>query len=303
MSYTPITGWRGVVTVGEDNLKLRFTEENIIINQGLAVADDVHVGQRTAGVYEYRHIVPEGSLSFPLMKSAYQMPGAVIETACKYLLTQAITPFNTNDLTMPSIGETMLIQRGDVDKYIEKPFINNIRISGNAGARIDVSLDIVATYGEYQSVTTPAGFNQIARAVFFNELIWDNALPSTRRKDANTTTVPRSFTFTSTGNLQRDDSYNYENPQALRGYVLGRQDVSCEITVVGAVDAFRGGTTSDDPIISTGFSVGGIYNILNGLWTSRTMNVPGPVEIAVTNLTLTGLGTDNFCVQKGSLLA
>ena len=311
MSYIATAGWRGVIDlVGQsipDPKKLRFTSESVVVNQGLEISNDVHVGQRTPGVYEYRHIVPEGDISFPMITQVRHMPGGAVpvEPVCKYLMVKAIEPYSGSNITTPIICDSMDINRGDCTKRVYTPSPSSITVSGSSGARIDVTLSIIARYGDYHDATAATGFNEIVRAVFFNELDWQGAnFNKVIYRGGTSEVVPRNFNFTSNTNLIRDDSYYAQQPQSLRGLVLGRQDVTCSITVVGAADPERGGfnTGSTDPV-ETNISLGGIYNILNGLWTAKIINVAGPADLNVSEITLSGMGTGLFSVTPGSMLA
>ena len=48
-NYVATAGWVGVVSF-QGHGPLRFTSESIVVNQGLEVSNDVHVGQRVSGV-------------------------------------------------------------------------------------------------------------------------------------------------------------------------------------------------------------------------------------------------------------
>jgi hypothetical protein len=288
---------------------LRFTSESIVVNQGLEVSNDVHVGQRVAGVFEYRHIIPQGTLAFPMVTPTHVIPNGPppVEPVCAHVMRAGIAPFtdpggNQGQRFSPEqIADEMRVLRGDTTKVIREPTISSITVSGNSGARIDVSCEIMGIYGFYGQGAPPQGFNQIVRAVFFNELNW-GGIPGVTYYGDTTEAVPRSFNFTSNTNLIQDDSYNRNQPQSLRGFVLGRQDVSCSITVVGAADPKRGGRgTNESPVVSD-VNVGGIYRIINGLWTAKTINVAGPAELNVSEVTLTGMGTGFFAVTTGPIL-
>jgi hypothetical protein len=311
-NYVATAGWVGVVSfqnVGE----LRFTSESIVVNQGLEVSNDVHVGQRVSGVFEYRHIIPQGTLAFPMVTPEYVIPSGPppVEPVCRHVMRTGIAPFTDpggnqgRRFSPEKIAGEMRVLRGDTTKVIKEPTISSITVSGNSGARIDVSCEIMGIYGFYEPQGNPQGFNQIVRAVFFNELDWAG-IPGVTYYGGTTTAVPRSFNFTSNTNLIQDDSYNPNQPQSLRGFVLGRQDVSCSITVVGAADPVRGGFPSEgnlgqNPVVSS-VNVGGIYRIINGLWTAKTINVAGPAELNVSEVTLTGMGTQFFAVTPGPIL-
>jgi len=309
MAYVATAGWRGVIELTGSSVpppkKLRFTSEAVVVNQGLEISNDVHVGQRTAGVFEYRHIIPEGDISFPMITATRPIPtvGSIqIEPVCAYLMKQAIVPYSGTELDPPVLGDTMVIRRGDAKKTIYSPHASSISVSGTSGARVDVTITTVARYGEYATDTAPDGFSEIVRAVFFNELDWGGAnFNKVLYLGSTTEVVPRNFNFTSNTNLIRDDSYYAVQPQSLRGFVLGRQDVTCNITVVGAADPERGGLGGNDPV-ETNVSVGGIYNILFGLWTAKVINVAGPADLNVSEITLSGMGQGLFSVTPGPLL-
>lgn len=302
MAYNPNAGWRGVVEIDGVG-SLRFTDESIVVNQGLAISDDVHVGQRTAGVYEYRHIIPEGSLSFPVLTETRYMvassPPPTIETVCAHMMRQGIKPYTVTDPLEPPIitATTMDIRRGDSKKTINAPYIGEISLDGQSGGRVNVTCNVRAIYGSYASDTAPTGFSEIVRAVFFNELYW-TTLPGVEDFSGETNIYPRSFRFSSNTNLINDDSYNPAEPQSLRGFVFGRQDVTANIVMVGAIDPVRGGLHDTDPVVQD-ISIGGLYDITDGLWTEKVINVPGPADIAITELTLRGMGTSAFCVTPG----
>ncbi|MEM1945158.1 MAG: hypothetical protein QXX57_05420 [Nitrososphaerota archaeon] len=306
MAYVATAGWRGVIELTGSSVpppkKLRFTSEAVVVNQGLEIANDVHVGQRTAGVFEYRHIIPEGDISFPMITKKLTMGSAPVEPVCAYLMKQAIVPYSGTDLDPPILGETMVIRRGDAKKTIYSPHASSISVSGTSGARVDVTITAVARYGEYSTDENPEGFPDIVRAVFFNELDWAGAnFSKVLYLGSTTEVVPRNFNFTSNTNLIRDDSYYASEPQSLRGFVLGRQDVTCNITVIGAADPERGGVGGNDPV-ETDVSIGGIYNVLFGLWTAKVINVAGPADLNVSEITLSGMGQGMFSVTPGPIL-
>jgi len=308
-NYVATAGWVGVVFF-QGHGPLRFTSESIVVNQGLEVSNDVHVGQRVAGVFEYRHIIPQGTLAFPMVTPTHIIPNGPppVESVCRHVMRTGIAPYNDpggdprNRFKPINLAERMFVHRGDTTKEIVEPTISSITVSGNSGARIDVSCEIMGIFGSYGQGAPPQGFGDIVRAVFFNELDW-GGIPGVTYYGGTTTAVPRSFNFTSNTNLIQDDSYNPNQPQSLRGFVLGRQDVSCSITVVGAADPRRGGLGArESPVVSEGVSVGGIYRIINGLWTAKTINVAGPAELNVSEVTLTGMGTQFFAVTPGPIL-
>ena len=309
-NYVATAGWVGVVSF-QNVGQLRFTSESIVVNQGLEVSNDVHVGQRVSGVFEYRHIIPQGTLAFPMVTTTRVIPPTgqlSVEPVCAHVMRTGIAPYNDpggnprQRFSPVNLANQMAIHRGDTTKVIDAPTIASITVSGNSGARIDVSCEIMGIYGRYLQGGIPPGFPEIVRAVFFNELNWGQ-IPGVTYYGETTTAVPRSFNFTSNTNLIQDDSYNPNQPQSLRGFVLGRQDVSCSITVVGAADPRRGGLGArESPVVSEGVSVGGIYRIINGLWTAKTINVAGPAELNVSEITLTGMGTGFFAVTPGPIL-
>jgi hypothetical protein len=317
-TYVATAGWVGVVSFrggGAPNPgRLRFTSESIVVNQGLEVSNDVHVGQRVAGVFEYRHIIPQGTLAFPMVTTTHVIPPTgqlSVEGVCAHVMRAGIAPYTdpggnpAQTFSPTKLADEMLVLRGDTTKEIVAPTISSITVSGNSGARIDVSCEVMGIYGRYLQGVIPSGFPEIARAVFFNELNW-GGIPGVNYYGSTTETVPRSFNFTSNTNLIQDDSYNPAEPQSLRGFVLGRQDVSCSITVVGAADPVRGGRPSpgnppQNPVVPE-VNVGGIYRIINGLWTAKVINVAGPAELNVSEVTLSGMGTGFFAVTPGPIL-
>jgi len=310
-NYVATAGWVGVVSF-QGHGPLRFTSESIVVNQGLEVSNDVHVGQRVAGVFEYRHIIPQGTLAFPMVTTTHVIPPTgqlSVEGVCAHVMRAGIAPFtdsggNSGQRFSPiPLATKMLIYRGDTTKEILEPTTSSITVSGNSGARIDVSCEVMGIYGSYLQGGSIPRFSEIVRAVFFNELDWRGGIPDVTYYGGTTEAVPRSFNFTSNTNLIQDDSYNPTHPQSLRGFVLGRQDVSCSITVVGAADPKRGGPgANQSPVVMAGVSVGGIYRIINGLWTAKTINVAGPAELNVSEVTLTGMGTQFFAVTPGPIL-
>lgn len=324
-----VAGWLGTMFL--DDTPIRFTSESVAIPQGLEVATDIHVGQRVPAVFEYRFIVPEGSISFPLVCDpsvaiSYGLGDFALDSGITTLMRAAIQPYTAQTsyppTDVPIIGDFLTIYRGDVVKTITTPWANSISVEGSANGRINVSLGVKGVYGGFSSTnnTAPPSVGGTVRAIFFNELHWTTAFLDAFRTDLNeetdTSYAPRSFNCSINNNLVNDDSYNDENPQAIRGFVFGLQDVSCDMTFVGAADPHRGGTENvsqyPSPLISdlvTGaenyVSIGGIYDILDGVWTAKTLDVPGPTEITTTNVTLKGMSSSAgsiFSVVPGVML-
>ena len=304
-------GWQGVILLdNNDDNKLVFLTESLVVDMGIELAQEVHIGQRTSGIYQYRLIQPSGTLTIPLLTDVRPIPtdqAPPLIQSCKDVLFRGIYPTTGHENELPLLAERMDVFRGDVVKKIHKPYVNSITLSGSSNNNITCDLDIRAIYGEYDvdNKTTNRGFGRIARAVFFNELNWSVTNFSKvvyYGTPTGVTLVPRNFTLTVSGNLIADDSYNPEMPQALRGFVPGRQDISCSITVVGGANVARGGTELTDPVEINAMNIANIYTINHGIWTSRTINVAGPADINVSEITLSGMGTGLFSVQPGSMI-
>lgn len=320
-----VAGWLGAISILTEGgpVGLRFTDESVIIDQGLAVADDVHAGVRVPTIFEYRFIVPTGTISFPLVaESTHRLApgGLTIEAGVKALMKYAIQPYEDNGTYPPTpspcLGSEMTMYRGDCNKVVSNPWAESITVSGSAGQRVNVSLDIKGTYGFYEPPTTSNLAFPNARAVFFNELNWDkdnftaSLVQLTTAGDVSFS--PRNFTFTCNNNLQNDESYNDEAPQSLRGFFYGQQNITAELTIVGGADAHRGGTEvgTDSPLLSDlgspYFNMADLYNIHDGLWERKVINIPGMTDIAVSTLTFRGMSSGAgsvFCATPGAALA
>lgn len=318
-----VAGWLGVVQFASTQ-PIRFTSEDIKIDQGVKVLPDIHAGARVPTVFNYEFIVPTGNLIFPLVCPSTQRisygvgitPSADMIT----LLRRAIQPYESSGAyppTPPPILDTSLtIWRGDIIKDVLNPWCDMIKVSAGAGKGVDVTLTVKGTYGEYLSATTssPPPVLGTYRQIFFNELAWDadNFLSIfTSMTGSGYVFAPRDFSVTVNNSLQNDNSYNDENPQSLRGFFYGMQDISAEMTFLGGADPIRGGTQDgyDSPLLldngNEEFDLGGVYKLKNGLWETKTINVPGVSDMAVTSCTFKGMaGSDNgiFCIVPGSML-
>lgn len=301
-------GWKGAMSSYYGG-QLRFTDESITIPQGLTVPDDVHVAQRTPNVYQYELIIPDGTVGFPVMADRFQFlkDGGIMDPACKQHLKLGICPYTDDMDAPPEIGDTTIF-RGDCNKVMLGAWIGQIEVSGDSGAQVAATMTLRALYGYITTSITPARFNTITRKVLFNELDWTGGIPSAPLVDDSVVT-PRSFRFSSNANIIDDNSYNADNPQSLRGFVYGRQAVECEVTLIGAAAPYRGGqaytgdpASGKEPVIADMFYVGGLYTIEKGVWTTKSIVTPGPADIAVSSLTLTGMSLQQFGVGLGSFL-
>lgn len=317
------TGWLGTMFL--DSYPIRFDSENITIPMGLEVATDVHSGMRVPAVFEYRFIIPDGTFSFPLMCDpsvvvAAGSPATGLDSGTEAILKAAIQPYTDSGSYPPTppprLGNYMYIYRGDMNKTVTNPWCNTITVSGNAGQRVNASVAIRGTYGEYTTATEPPSVGGTIRAIMFNELQWNTDYLTTfadlNGYAGDSYFAPRDFTLTVNNNLQNDDSYNDENPQALRGFTYGIQDISCDMGFLGGASPHRGGTESGYPnplftALASGadFDIGGLYTILEGIWTTRTMVVAGNQDLNVTRATFAGLAptaSSVYCIQPSTLL-
>lgn len=322
-----VAGWLGTAFIYDSATSLaeplRFINESINIPQGIEVPTDIHIGQRVPAVFEYRYIAPEGSINFPLIcdPSVALVPNALaFDAGMKHVLNAAISPADVNNTNYPPqpppiLGDEITIYRGDATKHIMNPWVDQFSMEGSANNRVTLTLNVKATYGEFSTAVTPPSVGGTVRAVYFNEIGWNNSFMDSLMAlttDGDTTFAPRNFNFELRNNLVPDDSYNDQQLQSLRGFVYGMQEVRCTMTFVGGANPHRGGTEYDitglpSPLISdltgSGVNIGDIFIIQDGLWESRTINVPGPTEIAVTSVVLRGMSpkvNSLFCILPGS---
>jgi hypothetical protein len=308
-----VTGWRGIMSIDATEggtQYIRFTDESINVPQGIKTAEDVHVGQRSPGVYEYELITPDGTVGFPLITDSHVLGQPVIPV-CAYLMKKAISPYqdpldNTNTPCLTTANGFMKIYRGDCRKDIKEPWCGQVEVSGEAGGRIAASLTIRAIVGDIANDNTIPGGSGLAapiRTIMFNELNWaslaTNGVVMYGTADQNI--YPRRFSVSCNNNLVDDNSYNPTDPQSLAGFAYGIQGITAELTLIGAAYPNRGGTQATDPL-SGSVDFGGIYIINNGVWSAKTITVPGVAEISVSNLTLAGMAAGNYGILPGAVL-
>jgi hypothetical protein len=328
-----VAGWYGHIELlgnGGDFAggKLRFNTESINIPQGVELITDLHTGHRVPGAYRYTLVVPEGAISFPLLAVStnqamtavqpvppYQSGPPDIDVTMRKLMKKGLMPYqdmNQNDYfvdQVPCIGD-IVIHRGDMDKRIFDAWVGSMSVTGDANSNVSVTTNIMGIFGSIASPTRPDPITEIVRAVHFNELDWVSSWGNPAylsnlkltalggQSTADGKVRPRNFNININQNLQRDDSYNPENPQAIIGFTFAQQEVTAELTFTGAyVPASPGSDQLIENIV-----LGGLFNITGGIWTAKTLMVPGPAELAATTLTLSAISSGLFTVEPGEML-
>lgn len=322
-NYNVLTGWRGVIVCDDSDVgDLRFTSENIDVPLAVEVDDSVHSGIRTSSVYYYSLVKPTGDVTFPLLSDNVTSVAETIDLSSqmKTILTRAIQPHDSSATTaLPILDEgNITVHRGDSKKILTEPWISTLKVSGTTNNKIEVSVGLKALYGEVVDETAaPTTTFGKARAIMFNELDWTQFTADVASSVySETTSVPRQFDITIDNGIQDDDTPNSDTTtfpdrvkrvRAMRGFALGYQSIAITVTYVGKALPKIAGVVSQHTIpIGGTLDIGGLYTVSDGIWTVRSLPMPGNNEIAISNFSFKGMlaadNTQNYPVNPGSLL-